>query len=168
MIHRFDFEVDKKRLLKEIQTDQLKPFVDPKTKIELDFLMIKLTPKKYANQIADYFNNLLELPAWDGTAIFYIQNPGHRFPFHQDRKTQCSINILLDENPDPITFRVEQHDNNMESIDSDIDEYYKTALIDTQQWHGVMPPTTPRHLYKCSIQSKSYADCLEIIKAKYD
>ena len=36
MIHRFDFEVDKKRLLKEIQTDQLKPFVDPKTKIELD------------------------------------------------------------------------------------------------------------------------------------
>ncbi|SVE20997.1 uncharacterized protein METZ01_LOCUS473851, partial [marine metagenome] len=74
-------------------------------------MLIKLTNQRYAKQIADLFGKLLELPAWDGTPIFYIQHAGYRFPFHQDRKTQCSINVLLDENPDPITFRIEEHDN---------------------------------------------------------
>lgn len=169
MIHRFDFGVNKERLLKELQGAEVKPFIDPKTKIQLDFLLIKVNPKgRYAKQVAKYFSRVLDLPAWDGTPIFYVQKAGYRFPFHQDRKTQCSINVLLDENPDPITFRVEQHDNNMEGIDSDIDERYETALINVQQWHGVMPPTTTRHLYKCSIQSKTFEECLKIIKEKYD
>ena len=168
MIHRFDFGVNKERLLKELQSDDFEPFIDPKTKIQLDFLLIKLTTQRYAKQVAEYFSKILDLPAWDGTPIFYIQKAGYRFPFHQDRKTECSVNVLLDENPDPITFRVEQHDNNMEGIDSDIDEHYETALINVQHWHGVMPPITTRHLFKVSIQSKTYEECLEIIKAKYD
>jgi len=168
LIYRFDFGANKKRLLKELQCDEFKPFIDPKTKIQLDFLLIKLTKQRYAKQVADWFNTLLELAPWDGTPIFYVQKAGYRFPFHQDRKTQCSVNVLLDENPDPITFRVEEHDNNMEGIDSDIDEHYETALVNVQKWHGVMPPTTTRHLFKVSIQSKPYEECLEILKEKYD
>jgi hypothetical protein len=168
MIHRFDFGVDKERLLKEVQGEVFMPFVDPKTKIRLEFLSIQFTKKEYANEIASLFREVLDLKHLDARPIFYIQKEGFRFPFHQDRKTQCSINILLDENPDPITFRVEQHDNNMERIDSDIDEYYSTALINTQHWHGVNPPRTTRHLFKVSIFDKTYDECLEIIKAKYD
>ena len=168
MIHRFDFGVNKERLLKELKSEILMPFVDPKTKIQLDFLNIQFTKKRYANQVADLFRNVLGLGHLDARPIFYIQQAGYRFPFHQDRKTECSINVLLDENPDPITFRVEEHDNNMESIDSDIDEHYEIALINTQNWHGVMPPTTTRHLFKVSIFDKTYEECLEIIKAKYD
>ena len=168
MIHRFDFGANKERLLKELKSEVLMPFVDPKTKIQLDFLSIQFTKKKYANQVAELFRNVLGLGHLDARPIFYIQQAGYRFPFHQDRKTECSINVLLDENPDPITFRVEEHDNNMERIDSDIDEHYEIALINTQNWHGVMPPTTTRHLFKVSIFDKTYEECLEIIKAKYD
>ena len=168
MIHRFDFGVNKERLLKELKSEILMPFVDPKTKIQLDFLNIQFTKKRYANQVADLFRNVLGLGHLDARPIFYIQQAGDRFPFHQDRKTECAVNVLLDENPDPITFRMEPHDNNMEGIDSDIDEYYETALINTQHWHGVMPPTTTRHLFKVSIFDKTYEECLEIIKAKYD
>ena len=168
MIHRFDFGVNKERLLKEVQSEAFMPFVDPKTKIELNFLSIQFTKKEYANEIADHFRKTLGLGHLDARPIFYIQKAGYRFPFHQDRKTECSVNVLLDKNPDPITFRVEQHDNNMEGIDSDIDEYYSTALINTQHWHGVMPPTTTRHLFKVSIFDKTYDECLEIIKVKYD
>ena len=168
MIHRFDFGVNKERLLNELKSETLTPFIDPKTKIQLDFLKIVFTKKQYAVTIATFFRNLLELDHLDARPIFYIQDEGYRFPFHQDRKTECSINVLLDENPDPITFRVEEHDNNMERIDSDIDEHYEIALINTQNWHGVMPPTTTRHLFKLSIFSKKYEECLEIIKAKYE
>ena len=134
-------------------------------KIQLDFLSIQFTKKRYANLIADIFRHNLGLGPSDARPIFYIQRAGYRFPFHQDRKTECSVNVLLDENPDPITFRVEEHNNNMEGIDSDIDEYYETALINTQHWHGVMPPTTTRHLFKVSIFDKPYEECLEIINA---
>ena len=168
MIHRFDFGANKERLLKELKSEDFMPFVDPKTKIQLDFLSIQFTKKRYANLCADIFRQNLGLGHLDARPIFYIQRAGYRFPFHQDRKTECSINVLLDKNPDPITFRVEEHNNNMEGIDSDIDEYYETALINTQHWHGVMPPTTTRHLFKISIFDKPYEECLEIIKERYD
>ena len=72
MIHRFDFGANKERLLKELKSEDFMPFVDPKTKIQLDFLSIQFTKKRYANLCADIFRQNLGLGHLDARPIFYI------------------------------------------------------------------------------------------------
>ena len=172
MIHHFDFDVDREKLLAECKSVEMTHFTDPKSGTVIDYLGINAvdrTKPSYAVEVSNYWRKFFNLPKDDAQPIFYIQKIGLTFPFHVDRNTQASINILLEDNSsesDPISFRVEEHYDNLRKIDSDIDEYYKIALINVQQEHGVISPKYERHLYKCSIKSKTYDECVDILKNK--
>lgn len=172
LIYRFEYDVDKARLLEECKNATYHKFKDPKSRYILqclDICSVERREPSYARDISDYFRKLLDLPNDDGQPIFYIQNKEETFPFHIDTYTQCSINILLDDDctSDPITFRVEEHEDNLVKIESDIDEYYETALINVQCKHGIIDPEYQRHLYKCSIKSKTFDECLDIIRNEH-
>lgn len=172
LIYRFEYDVDRARLLEECKNATYHKFKDPKSRYILqclDICSVERRDPSYARDISDYFRKLLDLPDDDGQPIFYIQNKNDTFPFHIDTNTQCSINILLDDDctSDPITFRVEEHEDNLVKIESDIDEYYETALINVQCKHGIIDPEYQRHLYKCSIKSKTFDECLDIIRNEH-
>ena len=82
----------------------------------------------------------------DIRARFFKQLANQELPFHQDKTTLCSINIVLSEEYNPIIF---------EGVD---EIYYKCALINTQPRHGVKAHSMERIILKFSIFDKSYKE----------
>ena len=82
----------------------------------------------------------------DIRARFFKQLANQELPFHQDKTTLCSINIVLSEEYNPIIF---------EGVD---EIYYKCALINTQSRHGVNAHPMERIYLKFSIFDKSYKE----------
>jgi hypothetical protein len=95
----------------------------------------------YALEIAKYFADIVgdELPY----PRFYYQKKGFKLRLHTDRGTQCSINLVLTEDPDPIYF------------ENDKEVYYKVGLLNTSERHGVIA-TKDRYLYKISFPDTSF------------
>lgn len=66
-------------------------------------------------------------------------------PMHKDLGTECSINILIkSSNPAPIDFA------------SGNTYYYKSALLNTQQEHGVKNPDEDRLILKLSFKDTPF------------
>ena len=149
-LYHFDYEYDKQTLLEEAkQLEGYKPFVDPHPQSDFDFndwqikyvcLEEDLFP--YAIKVATYFQDLLDVKI---KPRFYYQKPNFTLPFHQDRGTLCSINLVLTENPAPIAFE-------------DGIEYYRVALLNTQARHSITTKETERRLYKLSIKDYTYQE----------
>ena len=107
-------------------------FIDPKGGKVFDNWFIKRIDSGYGKELSDYFESIIKCEI---KPRFYIQNPGWSLGFHQDRGTQCAINIVLSGEEDKISFRDEELS-------------YKVALINVQKEHAVFEPINKRYLFK--------------------
>jgi hypothetical protein len=145
----FDYSFDKERLIDEaIDFDEYTPFVDPKNGNILDYWLIKNISSGYAKQISDDFANFFSVKI---KPRFYYQKAGYSLPFHKDRGTMCSINFVLSEERDMISFK-------------DYDIFYNIAVLDTQVEHAVLNPKADRLLFKLSITDLNFDDVVNILK----
>ena len=103
----------------------------------------------YALELAKYFIDLVGDDAWPR---FYYQKKGFKLRLHTDRGTQCSINFVLTEDPDPIYF------------ENDEQVYYKVALLNTSELHGVIA-TKDRYLFKLSFSDTSFEKVKDVLSS---
>lgn len=89
----------------------------------------------------------------EGSPRFYWLEPFATIPQHVDNGTQCSINLILTENPAPIT------------VDG-VDYTYRQALLDTSLPHSVKNGDTERIMLKISIFDETYESLSARIKYK--
>lgn len=150
-LYRFNFVFDKDKLLEQGNDNNgYETFEDPIEKGKfLNYWQIKKVNTGYAGELALFFKNLLNLT--DIRPRFYIQKAGSSLGWHIDRNTLCSINIVLSDDPDPISFEYGT-------------ELYTIALLNTQKTHAVFNVTSDRLLFKLSIFDKSYDDVKHILK----
>lgn len=148
MLVELQYPLDIAALLKEANDLRgYKPFIAHEGVIRA--WLIKNTDAGYAKEVADTFGKLINSTAVQ--ARFYRQAPGYFLDFHKDYGTQCSLNVLLSENADPITF---EHG----------DVHYKTALLDTQSLHAVKNTTATRVLFKVSVMDRTFSEVLNILR----
>ena len=147
-LHRFDYEFDRERLLTEAKIEKgYEPFVDPLTKKTIHDWLIKHvawelncnTP--YALEIAEHFR---QLTGFRCKPRFYDQKADFGLPYHKDRGTECSINFVLSEDPDPISF-----------LDGELT--YTVGLLNTQVEHAVFA-TKQRYLFKLSFFDNTFEE----------
>jgi len=103
----------------------------------------------YATSIVNYFS---DLTGFDLEARFYLQKSGYRITMHKDKSTCCSINMLLGEGNDPIKFIGRT-------------EYYKTALLNVKEFHGV-DATQDRYLFRMSFFNNSFEEVKNVLSSK--
>ena len=151
-IKNIEIIIDEKLLLSQA-LDELdyKIYVDPITGKEISGWKIKRVNDGYGHQIAESFKIHFDIK--DCRPRFYLQEPYSVIPFHVDRGTLCSLNILLSDNLTPITFENE-------------DVYYKSALLNTQKLHAVRTGSERRILYKISIFDKTYQELRDVLPYK--
>jgi hypothetical protein len=89
----------------------------------------------------------------DGSPRFYWLEPFADIPQHVDNGTQCSINLIITENPAPITVE-------------GIDYTYQQALLNTTLPHSVTNGDTERIMLKISIFDETYESLSARIKYK--
>jgi hypothetical protein len=89
----------------------------------------------------------------DGSPRFYWLEPFATIPQHVDNGTQCSINLILTENPAPITIE-------------GVDYTYQQALLNTTVPHSVTNGDTERIMLKISIFDETYESLSARIKYK--
>lgn len=145
----FDYSFDQERLIDEaMDLDDYNPFVDPKNGNILDYWLTKNINSGYAKEISDNFADFLSTKI---KPRFYYQKAGYSLPFHKDRGTMCSINFVLSEARDMISFK-------------DYDIFYRIAILDTQVEHAVLNPESDRLLFKLSITDLKFIDVVNILK----
>jgi len=151
-LKNLDINIDKKRLLQQaLEIDDYHTFEDPLTGNKISNWQIKKINDGYGWEISEKIKHKFNLR--DCRPRFYMQEAHSIIPFHKDRGTMCSINVLLSDGLAPITFR-------------DVKLYYNTALLNTQQEHAVYNEAHDRILYKISIFDKSYQDMYDILPYK--
>lgn len=89
----------------------------------------------------------------EGSPRFYWLEPFATIPQHVDNGTQCSINLIITENPAPITIE-------------GVDYTYHQALLNTTLPHSVSNGETERIMLKISIFDETYESLSERIKFK--
>lgn len=150
MLVELEYPLDTAELLREANNLRgYKPFIAYEGVITS--WLTKTSDTGYSKEVADAFAKLVQ--SNDYQARFYRQAPGYFLDFHKDYGTQCSLNVLLSENADPITF---------ESGDVS----YRTALLNTQALHAVKNTTTTRILFKVSIMDRTYDEVKELLTSK--
>lgn len=98
--------------------------------------------KKFAKNIKEKYNISGKVDA-----RFYRLLANQTLPWHIDRGTECSINIVLSDSAAPIMYK----------INDKIYEYeYTVALINTQLEHSVINGSEDRILFKISIFDEDY------------
>ena len=141
-LYKFHYDYDKERLLKEAMDNEgYTPFVDPLTKITIDAWLIKHV-KEDSSYAWDIAKDFMSLTGMRCKPRFYDQREGFTLPFHTDRGTKCSINIVLSDDPDPILFR-------------DGTVIYEVGLLNTEVEHSVIS-TKQRYLYKLSFFDNTF------------
>lgn len=146
MLHRLNFNYDEDKLLEEFEDrSSFEYFFAPhKPEQKFDYKwLIKKVDSGYGKELANYFSEITD--AQKVKPRFMIQMSGYSLGFHKDTGTACSINFVCNSDPDPINFR---HGK----------EYYKCALLNTQEDHAVLETTQDRFLFKISIFDKSYEE----------
>ena len=88
-----------------------------------------------------------------GSPRFYWLEPFANIPKHIDNGTQCSINLIITENPAPITIE-------------GVDYTYLQALLNTTLPHSVQNGASERIMLKISIFDETYESLSERIKFK--
>ena len=100
----------------------------------------------YCKRIQENFKNTYDIFG-KVDARYYRLLANRTLPWHVDRSTQCSLNMVLSEKPAPILFRK----------DAKTYEYdYKIALINTQIEHSVSNGPEDRLLFKISIFDETF------------
>ena len=91
----------------------------------------------------------------DGSPRFYWLEPFGYIPQHVDNGTQCSINLIISENPAPITV-------------AGVDYTYRQALLNTALPHSVRNGEDERIMLKISIFDETYESLSARIKYKLE
>jgi hypothetical protein len=91
----------------------------------------------------------------DGSPRFYWLEPFANIPQHVDNGTQCSINLIITENPAPITIE-------------GVDYTYRQALLNTALPHSVRNGEAERIMLKISIFDETYESLSARIKYKLE
>jgi hypothetical protein len=147
-LYKFSYDYNQEFLLSEAtDLDGYFPFVDPLTKNTINDWLIKHVKKdnSYGWKICEHFTKITGMKC---KPRFYDQKKGFTLPFHKDRGTKCSINIVLSDDPDPILFR-------------DQKVLYKIGLLNTEAEHSVIA-TKQRLLYKLSFFDNSFLEVREV------
>jgi hypothetical protein len=148
LIH-LDYPIDTTILLQSAATARLssKPYTDSRySDLKLDRWHIG----HYSDKIIDKIMQDFEV---DGKPRFYWLEPFAEIPEHVDNGTQCSINLILTQDPAPITI-------------NSIEFYYKQALLDTTVPHAVFNGPNERIMLKISIFDETYEQFKKRIKYK--
>lgn len=141
----------KELMIQALETNEYEIFIDPLNGNLIKNWQIKKITDGYGYEISELFKKQFNLK--DCRPRFYIQKPNSTIPFHVDRGTLCSLNILLSDNLAPITFK----SGNI---------YYKSALLNTQEPHAVYTGAETRILYKISIFDKTYQELRDVLPSK--
>ena len=173
-LFKFEYEYDEKKLMDEAKNGGYVPFTDVGNQSNKVFneWMIKHIDMK--GKVVDFYrkmnsrievkemwdcpyastiqNDFADLTGFEVSSRFYLQKSGFRLPLHKDRGTYCSINMLLGEGHDPIKFK-------------DRTEYYKTALLNVQELHGV-DATKDRYLFKVSFKNNTFEEVKSVLSSK--
>ncbi len=88
-----------------------------------------------------------------GSPRFYWLAPNSRLNTHVDNGTKCSINLILNDSPAPVTIL-------------NTDMYYTQALLNTSLPHSVTNGPEERVLLKISIFDKTFDEVSACIKYK--
>lgn len=148
----FDIDFDRERLLDEAGVSSgYETFLDPLNNRPANGWLIKRIDSGYGLEVSNFFKDLLK--SSDCRPRFYVQQPKVTIPFHTDRSTLCSINILLTDKTAPIFFRSGP-------------VHYNTALLNTTVEHAVFNPSETRILYKISIFDKTFEEVKEKLPQK--
>ena len=113
------------------------------------YVKTKEADSSYALEISKYFNELIDMPCYPR---FFIYLKGLKMPWHKDVLTQCSINLLLTDNPDPIRFQAGE-------------EIYTVALLNTQALHSVHT-TKDRYLFRLSFHENSWKEVKDVMEVR--
>ena len=152
MLFHIEKNIDYETILKEaLDLTDYENFVDPKDGTIVEEWKIKKTNHGYSKKISDYYESFLE--SNECKPRFYIQQKNWSLPFHKDRGTLCSINYVLSNTNDKVTFK-------------SYEKSYKCALLNVQEEHSVTNLKEDRLLFKVSIFDKTYEEVLSILKTK--
>ncbi len=88
-----------------------------------------------------------------GKPRFYFLDANAKLDMHTDINTKCSVNMVLSENPVPVTF-------------VDQDHFYEQALLNVQVPHAVFNGPTERILFKISIFNETFEEVAAKIRYK--
>lgn len=152
MLFHIEQNIDYETILKEaLDQKDYENFIDPKDGTIVTQWKIKKTNNGYSKKISNYYENFLE--SKECKPRFYIQQKNWSLPFHKDRGTLCSINYVLSNTDDKVTFK-------------SFEESYRCALLNVQEEHSVTNLKEDRLLFKVSIFDKTYNEVLQILKTK--
>jgi len=102
---------------------------------------------EFATKVANYFKNTYGIEGRvDGR--FYRLLANSTLPYHTDRSTKCSVNMILnDRDPAPVKFRVD-------GVETEY--HYHIALLNTTVEHSVENGPEDRILFKISVFDEAY------------
>jgi len=92
-----------------------------------------------------YIQKIMSDLGVEGKPRFYFQDPGSFLDWHTDINTLCSVNMVLSDDPAPISFRSGE-------------TYYRQALLNTTVPHAVRNGRTERILFKISIFNRTFEE----------
>lgn len=143
-------EFDIERLLFEYDgiVKNEKPYSDPNGKKSSTWYTIRLKDmtSEYCIQLANNIKKEYNIKGRTDPR-FYRLKANSPLPWHRDRATQCSINVILSDTCAPVLFRT----------NNEIFEYkYTVALLNTQIEHSVPSFDEDRLLFKISIFDEDF------------
>ena len=148
-LYELNYEYDNDLLLKEAMHSKWDNFKDPSNNHIFQHWYYTKVDNGYAQEITNFFSNKINVNI---KPRFFYQKAGWTLKFHKDRGTECSVNFILNNTKDCISFK-------------DKTFFYKCALLNTQEEHAIINPQNDRIMLKLSIFDKSYYEVLECITA---
>lgn len=148
-IFGFDFDFDKQKLLQQYKknlqnsknfNDNGLPVSVPKLQLQEDFEF------NYAQELMDFFEIT-------GEAKYYTVKKDCDFDLHVDTLPQCSINVLVSDNPAPVFIGGKNY-------------MYKNCVLNVKEPHGVFMNDETRILFKISIFDYTFEEVKQKINTK--
>jgi len=142
----FDYDFDKSALLDfwNQNQDNTEPYTDRRfgKYVLHNWRILKDIEMGYAEMLCKHFDI-------DAVPKFYILQANTLLLPHIDQDTTCSINFLLSDGAAPVRFGKKEY-------------FYRTALLNTANTHGVDKYPKDRILFKLSVKDEPF----EAVKQK--
>lgn len=146
-IFDYEFDFDLIEMYWDHYQHDLEVYTDPRTEQSMkEWMIVRLEMFNYAQQICDLFNIKNSKPR------FYMLGANASLPMHVDVNTTCSLNIVLSEGGAPVKFEDKSY-------------FYKTAILNTTNRHGVDNGPLDRRLFKISVFDQSFEEVTNNVKS---
>jgi hypothetical protein len=150
LVH-LNYPIDLNRILESAARAKIesKPYTDSRYP---ELLLDQWHIGKYTDE---YIESIISDFEVEGRPRFYWLEPYATIPEHVDNETQCSINLIITDDPAPITI-------------NGTDFVYRQALLDTTVPHSVVNSDKQRIMLKISIFNETFDQLSQRIKYKND